>query len=67
MLDHFTADVHANRARAFFSLEKVAPLVKSRESDLGQYIFLKAQVNDRPPPTQRPAWLYRSYPEGELA
>lgn len=65
--EHFTADVHANNAPAYCSLADLAPLLKFRESDLGQYIFLKARVANKVVPTTRPAWLYRSYPTGELA
>jgi hypothetical protein len=32
---------------------------------LGQYLFSRSR-NARPSGTKRPAWLYRSYPAGEL-
>lgn len=62
----FTADVHVNSAASCHSLSALYPLLKFRENDLGQYIFLKATATGRKPPTARPAWLYRSYPSGEL-
>ena len=64
--EHFTADVHANNAQAFCSIEKIADLIKFREHDLGQYIFVKAIVGPNATDTKRPSWLYRSYPEGSL-
>lgn len=63
---HFTADVHANNAAGFYDLELISPLLKYREQDLGQYIFLKAENTIRCSPSKRPSWLYRSYPEGAL-
>ena len=33
--------------------------------DLGQYLFSRSRTA-RPSGTRRPAWLYRSYPAGEL-
>lgn len=62
----FTADVHANHAPSFCPVEKIADLLKFRENDLGQYIFVKALAKVGEPKTHRPDWLYRSYPEGEL-
>jgi len=62
----FTADVHANNAQAFCSVEKIADLLRFREHDLGQYIFIKATAKSDIQNTKRPSWLYRSYPEGEL-
>jgi SAM-dependent methyltransferase len=64
---HFTADVHANNAQAYCNLSNLIPMLKFREHDLGQYIFIKAKVAQRVVPVTRPAWLYRSYPNGELA
>lgn len=63
----FTADVHANNAQAFTQVEKIAELLRFRENDLGQYIFIKAIAKAGEQCTRRPNWLYRSYPEGELA
>jgi SAM-dependent methyltransferase len=66
VLTHFTADVHANNASGFYDPELIAPLLKYREHDLGQYIFMKAINASQVSPTKRPSWLYRSYPEGAL-
>lgn len=63
---HFTADVHANNANVYCNLNQLAPMIKFREQDLGQYIFIKAKVSKRDVPKTRPSWLYRSYPKGEL-
>lgn len=62
----FTADVHANNAQVFCKIENIADLLRFREHDLGQYIFIKAVVRQGDTKTKRPTWLYRSYPEGEL-
>lgn len=61
----FTADVHHNNAAGFFAVEPLIPLLKPREHDLGQYIFVRCQAK-RPSGTKKPAWLYRSYPAQEL-
>ena len=61
----FSADVHKNYSSTFFSIEQVAGLVRFRANDLGQYLFSRSR-NARPSGTKRPAWLYRSYPAGEL-
>ena len=66
VLTHFTADVHANNASGFYNLEFIVPLLKHREQDLGQYIFMKAINASQISPMKRPSWLYRSYPEGVL-
>jgi SAM-dependent methyltransferase len=60
-----TADVHDNVSSSFFPVEQIIPLVRPREHDLGQYLFCRCR-NSRPARTKRPAWLYRSYPAGEL-
>ena len=62
----FTADVHANNSQAYCNLEEIEHLLKFRENDLGQYIFVKARALPDIAPVQRPNWLYRSYAEGEL-
>jgi len=62
----FTADVHANNAQAFCNVENIADLLRFREHDLGQYVFVKAVALSNGASMKRPAWLYRSYPEGEL-
>jgi SAM-dependent methyltransferase len=61
----FSADVHPNHAPDFFPVEKLEPFLRSRESDLGQYLFSRSR-NDRPAGVKRPAWLYRSYPPTDL-
>lgn len=63
----FTADVHDNNAKAFCDINKIADLLKIRENDLGQYIFIKALAQPEASSVKKPNWLYRSYPEGELA
>jgi SAM-dependent methyltransferase len=62
----FTADVHANNAQAFCSVEKISDLINYRKNDLGQYIFIRATSVSNEQKKQRPSWLYRSYPNGEL-
>jgi SAM-dependent methyltransferase len=65
-IESFTADVHSNQADIFFSVRKVADMLRFRQDDLGQYIFLKAISRPHVHLAQRPSWLYRSYPQGEL-
>ena len=65
-VDHFTADVHDNRAQDFCDIQIITPLIEFRAGDLGQYIFLKAKASSRVAPENRPLWLYRSFPEGDL-
>lgn len=62
----FTADVHHNNSQNFCSLNCLVDLVKFRENDLGQYIFIRATAQKEINNEKRPSWLYRSYPEGEL-
>lgn len=61
----FSADVHENVADGYTPIAQVADLLKHREYDLGQYLFVRA-INARPAKARRPGWLYRSYPAGEL-
>lgn len=61
----FTADVHANLSATYVDLNKVSDLVRFRENDLGQYIFMRAK-NTGVASIKKPTWLYRSYPEEEL-
>lgn len=58
----FTADVHASEAGPAAALDEVAPLLKDRQTDLGQYIFCKCGINreSKQCAPARPAWLYRS-------
>lgn len=62
----FTADVHHNSSQTFCNINRLAELVKFREHDLGQYIFMRATALKDNNKTKRPSWLYRSYPDGEL-
>jgi glycosyltransferase involved in cell wall biosynthesis/SAM-dependent methyltransferase len=58
----FTADVNPGHTSSSVSVESVAPLVKHRRLDLGQYIFSQSGINQdskRLAPV-RPDWLYRS-------
>lgn len=61
----FTADVHANHAAHYGAVEPLIPLLTNRKADLGQYIFVRA-VNSSEGGGKRPAFLYRSYANGEL-
>jgi 2-polyprenyl-3-methyl-5-hydroxy-6-metoxy-1,4-benzoquinol methylase len=61
----FTADVHQNNASSYASLSELRPLLKNREHDLGQYIFVRA-VNTGEAREKKLASLYRSYPANEL-
>ena len=63
----FTADVHTNQAQIYCSVEKIAQLLRTRENDLGQYIFFKATLIKQETNLKRPSWLYRSYTKEELA
>ena len=66
LVDHFTSDVHSNNSHNYFDISKIAGLIKYREEDLGQYIFIKAISSNKKSPQKRPSWLYRSYLEGSL-
>lgn len=58
----FTADVNPGHTSSPVAVETVAPLVKDRQADLGQYIFSQSSVTQeskRQSPV-RPDWLYRS-------
>ncbi|MBD1905969.1 class I SAM-dependent methyltransferase [Funiculus sociatus GB2-A5] len=61
----FTADVHQNNASCYALVSNLKPLLKQRELDLGQYIFVRA-LNTRKAGEKKPAFLYRSYPADEL-
>jgi SAM-dependent methyltransferase len=61
----FSADVHKNMANHYTPAREIGHLLKHREYDLGQYLFVRA-VNARPARTKRPEWLYRSYPPDQL-
>jgi glycosyltransferase involved in cell wall biosynthesis/SAM-dependent methyltransferase len=61
----FTADVNPGHTSSSVPLERIAPLVRNRQTDLGQYIFCQSSVNQatKQLPPVRPNWLYRSMPE----
>jgi len=61
----FTADVHENLTGSYLGPENFGQLIKYREHDLGQYIFIRARKTgeDR---GKKPAWLYRSYDPAEI-
>lgn len=61
----FSADVHANSTSDYCSVNVLASLLKKREFDLGQYIFVKA-INTDTGGNKKPSFLYRSYPADEL-
>jgi SAM-dependent methyltransferase len=60
--NHFTADVHENRAGVYTDLSPLRRQLTHRFADLGQYLFLRA-VKTQHSPQKRPSWLYRSMPE----
>lgn len=64
--EHFTADVHENRAAAFANLNHLKDKLKFRKDDLGQYLFLKVTNTSRTS-EKVPSWLYRSLPAERLA
>ncbi len=61
----FTADVNPGHTSSSVPLERIAPLVRHRQTDLGQYIFCQSSVNQvsKKLPPVRPGWLYRSMPD----
>lgn len=64
--EHFTADVHGNRAAAYADLNSLKDKLEFRKYDLGQYLFLKATNTSRTS-EKVPSWLYRSLPAERLA
>jgi glycosyltransferase involved in cell wall biosynthesis/SAM-dependent methyltransferase len=63
----FTANVHPEPDSSV-SLSTLAPLLKNRQTDLGQYIFCRCSVNlgSKELPPERPKWLFRSTSDKEL-
>jgi SAM-dependent methyltransferase len=61
----FSADVHENQAYAYAAADRVDALVRFREADLGQYLFVRClkvgEAHER-----KPDFLYRSYPPDQL-
>ena len=47
------------------SISAIEPLLRSRQADLGQYVFVRARAATEPGPG-KPSFLYRSYPPDEL-
>ncbi|MDD4929084.1 MAG: methyltransferase domain-containing protein [Gallionella sp.] len=64
--NHFTADVHENRAAAYADLDYLKEKLEFRKNDLGQYLFLKA-INTPRAAEKLPSWLYRSLSPEKLA
>lgn len=58
----FTADVSVEPSTTSGSPNDFAPLVRHRQTDLGQYIFCQSSINKESKQLSpvRPAWLYRS-------
>lgn len=63
--ESFTADAHPTVVADRRQLYAVEPLLRFREEDLGQYVFVRARAA-APGGTRKPSFLYRSYPAGEL-
>ena len=63
----FTADVHPETSGSAVSLRALAPLLKDRQTDLGQYIFCRCSVNQESKTSAkyRPDWLYRNITKSE--
>ena len=64
----FTSDVHpAETSRV--PVSAIAPLVKDRPTELGQYIFCRCTIHQEAKSSMvlRPKWLYRSMPENSTA
>jgi SAM-dependent methyltransferase len=61
----FTADVNPGHTSSSVPLDKIAPLVRHRPTDLGQYIFCQSSINQASKQLLpvRPHWLYRSMHE----
>jgi SAM-dependent methyltransferase len=64
----YTANVHADHPVGDFdwpALQAAIGRIAHRERDLGQYLFTRWRKVAEPK-SQRPAWLYRSYPAQEM-
>lgn len=65
----FTKNVHEERAKNFYPVKKIMPLIKkipNRDLDLGQYIFIRATKVEDKEKVQAPEWLYRSMKSPEI-
>jgi glycosyltransferase involved in cell wall biosynthesis/SAM-dependent methyltransferase len=58
----FTADVHPGHTSSAVALKSIAQLLRNRPTDLGQYIFCRANIDQETKLSDpvRPDWLYRS-------
>jgi SAM-dependent methyltransferase len=61
----FSADVNENAAGRHSAVANIEKLVRFREQDLGQYIFIRAKRAEHAH-ALRPDFLYRSLPPGQL-
>lgn len=61
----FTGDAHLDALYEHPLTEQLAPALKHRERDLGQYVFVRAKKVAAPAPGL-PSFLYRSYGAGEI-
>ena len=61
----FTADAHSQDMSHWARHAGVDELVGFRIDDLGQYVFVRARAST-PPASGLPAFLYRSWPPGEI-
>lgn len=62
----FTADTHPPIGHLTLDSSLLARFYQERPDELGSYIFIRAR-NRAPANPLRPDWLYRSYPEDQLA
>ena len=62
----FTADTHPPIGDLTLDSSLLARFYQERPDELGSYIFIRAR-NRAPANPLRPAWLYRSYPDDQLA
>lgn len=61
----FTSDIAANKAARYFPPEQFLPLLRHRQDDLGEYIFVRARNTAAAHP-KKPRWLYKDYPAAAL-
>jgi SAM-dependent methyltransferase len=60
-----SADVKENSPQDHLDWEPLVPLLRHRERDLGQYLFVRA-YNRGQAAEKRPSFLFRSYPASEI-
>lgn len=63
--ESFTGDAHDWHFHDAKQLRSVEPLIRQRQNDLGQYLFVRARAATAPREL-KPEFLYRSYPPEEL-